>query len=94
MKVNHGPFIINPIQLVTTRSMKQYGDNQWLKSISARLEFAKLRVTAYGGPLVILAKGREGIIFTWSQLKIGWSKNSFNTPVGFTFLLDKMHGTR
>ena len=57
------------------------------------MEFTKLRVTAYRGPLV-LVKGREGILFTWSQVNLGWSQNSFNTLVGFTSTLDKIHGTR
>ena len=39
-------------------------------------------------------KGPEGILFTWSQGKIGWSQNSFITAVGFTLTLDKTHGTR
>ena len=74
--------------------MKQQGDKQLVNFITAWMEFTKLRVTAYWGPLVILFKGREGILFTWSQVKLGWSQNSFNTPVGFTLTLDKIHGTR
>ena len=58
------------------------------------MELVKLRVTAYWGPLLILVKGREAILFTWSQIKIGWSQNSFNTPVGLTLILDKIHVTR
>ena len=38
-------------------------------------------------------KGREGILNTCSQVKVGWSQNSFNTPVGLTLTLDKIHGT-
>ena len=58
------------------------------------MEFVKLRVTAYWGPLVILVKGREGILFACCQVKLGLSQNSFNTPVGFTLTLGKIHGTR
>ena len=58
------------------------------------MEFAKLRVTAYWGPLVALVRGREGIIFTSFQVKIRWSQNSVNTLVGFTLRLDKIYGTR
>ena len=58
------------------------------------MEFIKLRVTAYRGPLVIPVKGREGILFTWFQVKLGWSQNNFNTPLGFTLTPDKIHGTR
>ena len=58
--MNRGPPNNNPIQLVTTGSMKQYGDKQWRKSISAWMEFPRLRVTATWGPLVILVRGREG----------------------------------
>ena len=59
----------------------------------AWMDIVKLRVTAYWGPLVILDRGREGILITCSQVKLGWSQNSFNTPVGFTLILDKIHGT-
>ena len=55
--------------------MKQYGDKQWGMYISAGMELAKLRVTAYFGPLVTLVRGREGILFSCSQVKLGWSKN-------------------
>ena len=58
------------------------------------MEFTKLHVTAYWGPLVMLVKGREGILLTWFQVKLGWSHYSFSTPVGFTSTLDKIHGTR
>ena len=58
------------------------------------MEFVKLRVTAYWGPLVILDRGREGILFTCSQVTFGWSQNNFNTQVGFTLTLDRIHGTR
>ena len=53
----------------------------------------KLRVTEYWGPLVMPVKGREGMLFKWFQVKLGWSQNSFNTPVGFTLTPDKIHGT-
>ena len=46
------------------------------------------------GPLVMPVKGREGILFTWFQVKLGWSQNSFNMPLGFTLTPDKIHGTR
>ena len=58
------------------------------------MEFIKLRVTEYWGPLVMPVKGREGILFTWFQVKLGWSQNSFITPVGFKLTPDKTHGTR
>ena len=58
------------------------------------MEFTKLRVTAYWGPLVLLFKGREGILFKWFQVNLGWSQNSFITPVGLTLKLDMIHGTR
>ena len=54
--------------------MKQYEYKQWRKSISAWLEFAKLLVTAYWGPLVSLVRGREGILFTCSQVTLGCHK--------------------
>ena len=46
------------------------------------------------GHLVILVKGREGKLFEWFQVKLGGSQNNFNTPVGFTLTLDKIHGRR
>ena len=58
------------------------------------MQFMKLRVTAYWGPFVMLVKGREAILFTWFLVKLGWSQNSFNTPVGFTLTPDKIHCTR
>ena len=59
------------------------------------MEFiAKLRLTANWGTLVKLVKGREGILFTWSQVKLEWSQNSFITPLGFTVKPDKIHATR
>ena len=58
------------------------------------MEVAELRVTAYWGPLVTLVNGREGILFTCSQIKLGWSQNIFYTPVGFTLTQDKIHGMR
>ena len=54
----------------------------------------KVSVRAYWGPLVTLVKVREGILFTWSQVKLGRSQNIFNIPVGFTSTLDKIHGAR
>ena len=42
----------------------------------------------------MLVKGREGIKFTWSQIKLGRSQNNYNKPVGFTSTLDKRNGTR
>ena len=57
------------------------------------MESTKLRVTAYWGPLVMPVKGCERILFAWFQVKLGWSQNSFITPVGFTLTPDKIHGT-
>ena len=57
-------------------------------------DIVKLRVTAYWGPLVILDRGREWILIICSQVELGWSQNSFNTQVGFTLTLGKIHGTR
>ena len=74
--------------------MKQNGDKQWRKSISAWMDCAKLRVMAYWGPLVLLIRGYEEISFTCSQVESGWQQNSFYTPIGFTLTLDKIHGTR
>ena len=42
----------------------------------------------------MLVRGRERILFTSSQVKLGWTQNSFITSVGFTLTLDKIHGTR
>ena len=39
-------------------------------------------------------KWREGMLFKWFQVKLGWSQNSFITPVGFKLTPDKIHGTR
>ena len=39
-------------------------------------------------------KGREGMLFKWFRVKLGWSQNSFITPVGFTLTPDEIHGTR
>ena len=58
------------------------------------MELVRLRVTAYWGPSVMPVKGREGILFTWFQVKLGWSQNSFKTPVGLTLTLDRTHETR
>ena len=33
-------------------------------------------------------------MFTCTQIELGWSQNSFNTPVGFTITLDKIQGMR
>ena len=60
-----------------SEQLKQYGDKQWWNSISFWTESVKLRVTAYWGPLVILDKGRKKILFTCSQVKLGWSQNHF-----------------
>ena len=54
----------------------------------------KIQSTAYLGPLLKLVRGREGIVFKCYHVKLGWSQNSFNTPVGFTLTLNKIHGTR
>ena len=93
-KVNHGLFNNNPIQLITTWSMKPYGDKQWREFISACMEIAKLRVRAYWGLLAKFVRGRKRTFFTCSQVKLRWSQNNFVTPVGFTLTLDKIHGTR
>ena len=61
--------------------------------MSAWRELSKLKVTAYWEPLVKLVKGREDILFTWSQVKSGKTQDSFNTPIGFTSTLNKIHGT-
>ena len=58
------------------------------------MEFAKLRITAYWGPFVILVRGREGILFTCSQVKLEWSQNSFNTNIAYKLTLDNIQGTR
>ena len=46
------------------------------------------------GTLVMPVKGREGMLVKWFQVKLGWSQNTSNTPVGFTLTPDKTHGTR
>ena len=58
------------------------------------MELMKLHVTAYWGPLVMPVKGCEGMLVKWFQVKLGWSQNDFNTPVGFTLTPDKIQGTR
>ena len=58
------------------------------------MEFKKLRVTEYWGPLVKPVKEREGILFTWFQGNIWLSQNIFITPVDFTLTPDEMHGSR
>ena len=73
--------------------MKQSGDKQLRKSVSGWMDFGKFRVKTYWGPLVILVRGREGILFACSQIELGWSKSNFNTLVGFALTLDKIHGT-
>ena len=56
------------------------------------MEFAKLHVTAYWGPLLILVRGCEGILLLISQVKLGLSQHSFITAVGLTITLNKIHG--
>ena len=88
-KVSHGPFNIIPTQLVTTWSLKQYEEKQWRKSISIWIGFEKLRLTAYSRRLLIPVRGRDGILLTCSQVKLGSSQNSSF----FTLTLDKIPGT-
>ena len=52
----------------------------------------KIAFRKFLGPLVLSVKGREGILFTYSQAKFGWSQNFFNTSLGSTITLDKIHG--
>ena len=42
--------------------------------------FGKLRVAAFWGPLVILVRGRERILLTLTQVKLGWSKTVLLQP--------------
>ena len=89
-------FVINPIQLVIIWPKKHYGYKQWWKCMSSWIVFRKIQVTEYSWPsvTVILVKGRQRKLIICPQVNLGWSQESFTTPVGFDLTLDMIHRTR
>ena len=68
----------NPIQLVFTRSLKQYGETQRRKSVQVGWDrICKVTGNDISGPLVTVVSGRQGLVVTSCQVLSGWSQISF-----------------